>query len=83
MKGYEKLQEIALRTKRAVMNCTFAMDIYCLISYGRRKFFKLQTEKTGNFLCVKIEVFISNCSTKVGLQASNYIFLISCTRQVQ
>ena len=38
--SYEKLKENALRTKRAVINCTSVMDIYCLISYGRRKFLK-------------------------------------------
>ena len=30
--NYEKLKENALRTKRAVMNCISAMDIYCVIS---------------------------------------------------
>ena len=61
---YEKLKENALRTKRAVMNCTSAMDIYCFMSKGGENFSKLQTENTGNFLCAKIKVFISKCSAK-------------------
>ena len=65
--NYEKLEDNALRTKRAVLNCTSAMDIIVLFHARGENFLKLQTENTGNFLCAKIKGFISKCSAKISL----------------
>ena len=65
--NYEKLKENALRTKRAVMNCTSVMDTIPLFYTGGENFLRLQTENSGNFLCAKIKVFISKCTGQIGL----------------
>jgi len=47
--NYEKLKDYALRTTRAVMNCTSAMDIYL----GGENFLKLPTEILVIFFALK------------------------------
>ena len=58
--NYEKLNENALRTKRAVITAPLRWTFIAL-SRGEN-FVKLHTENTGNFLCAKIKVFVSRCS---------------------
>ena len=65
--NYEKLKDNAFGTKRAVMNCTSALDLIALSHTGEENFSTLQTENTGNFLCARKQVFISKCSAEIGL----------------
>ena len=60
--NYEKLNENALRTKRAVITAPLRWTFIALSHTGGENFVKLQTENTGNFLCAKIKVFVSRCS---------------------